>query len=139
MCSSLASVNVCQPFTGIQHICPRYIFSYSCICPIYINIVAILLAVKAGFCMFLFLDFNRKGNFKYEFKTSTFCLVWLGYSAVICGIWFLRLFFFKCTFWLSSSVLPCSSHSPCICKSLTFLSWLQHSGRPKQQFVVSFG
>ena len=27
MCSSLASVNVCQPFTGIQHVCLRYIFS----------------------------------------------------------------------------------------------------------------
>ena len=47
------------------------------------------------------------------------CIV-LDYSAVICSIWFLRLSFVKCTFWLSSSVLPCSSHNPCICK-LKFL------------------
>ena len=75
MCSSLTSVNVCQPFTGIQHVCPRYIFSFIAVyAQIYIYLVAILLAVKARFCMFLFLDFKRKRNLKYAFKTLTFVL-----------------------------------------------------------------
>ena len=84
------SMNV-NPFIGIQCICPRYIFSFIAVyAQIYIYLVAILLAVKARLCMFLFLDFDKKGNLKYAFKTFNFCLVWLGYSAVICSIWFLR-------------------------------------------------
>ena len=75
MCSSLTSVNECQPLTGIQHVCLRYIFSFIAVyAQIYINLVAILLAVKAGVCMFLFLDFDKKGNLKYAFKMSTFVL-----------------------------------------------------------------
>ena len=44
---------------------------------------------SVGFVWFCFW-IERKGNLKYAFKNIDFCLVWLGYSAVICGIWFLR-------------------------------------------------
>ena len=66
-------------FLGIQHICPRYIFSFIAVyAQIYIYLVAILLAVKARFCMFLFLDFDKKGNLNYAFKRQLLsCMTWL--------------------------------------------------------------
>ena len=132
--------------TGIKCICSQvYIFLIAVYAQICIYLVAILLAVKARLCMFLFLVFfEKKENWKCAFKMMTFVLYWLGSQcSYLLYMVFKGLSFVKCTRWLSYSVLPCSSHNPCLCvnklKHLTFLSWLQQFGRPKQQFIVFLG
>ena len=73
-CLTLTSVNECQPLQGLNAFVQVYIFLIAVYAQFYINLVAILLAVKARLCMFLFLDFDKKGNLKYAFKMLTFVL-----------------------------------------------------------------
>ena len=101
-----------NPSQGIQHVCPRYVFQIITVyAQIYIkSMLQSFELSKQGFVCFWFISWLLFFKFlKYAFKTSTFCIVVLGYSAVICSIWFLRLIIClcKCMFGkLANLVLP---------------------------------